>query len=213
MPKITRSEEEIEQVKEQILDNALSILESDGYEGLSMNRIGASMNMTAANLYNYYGSKNELLISIHKKTYGMLHEKLMRDVSEAAGPREQVIAMIRSFVDFGIKNVNIYDLMFNRPIPQHSDYIGTPYEELSLSEYQSSLKALVYAYSVVRNFVESRSQNAGRDPQYRTIKVLSELHGIISLHNSRVLMEMVTDEDRLFEMIIEDVMAGLEKDE
>ncbi|MCU0596507.1 MAG: TetR/AcrR family transcriptional regulator, partial [Desulfobacterota bacterium] len=63
MPKVTRSSEEIEEVKDQILDEALSILVMDGYDGLSMNRLGAGMNMTAANLYNYYGNKNELLIA------------------------------------------------------------------------------------------------------------------------------------------------------
>ncbi|MBN1532775.1 MAG: TetR/AcrR family transcriptional regulator [Spirochaetes bacterium] len=212
MPKITRSDEEIEQIREQILDCALAILETDGFEGLSMNRIGSRMSMTAANLYNYYGSKNELLIAIHKKTFGMLHDKLMKDIATADDPREKAIKLMESFVDFGTNNVNIYDIMFNRPIPQHSDYIGTQYEEMSLNEFQHSLRTLVLAYSVVRDFLESRNKAGGRDPQYVTIKVMSELHGIISLYNSRILMQVVTNTQQFFDTIIEDTLATLERD-
>jgi len=34
-----------------------------------MAKLGSKINMTAANIYNYYTNKDELLIAIHKKTY------------------------------------------------------------------------------------------------------------------------------------------------
>ena len=66
MPKITRSLEEVDAVRERILDCALKILVKNGYESLSMARLGSKMNMTAANIYNYYASKDELLIAVQK---------------------------------------------------------------------------------------------------------------------------------------------------
>ena len=50
MPKTTRSIGEIDAVRERILDCAIKILEKNGYENLSMAKLGSKMNMTAANI-------------------------------------------------------------------------------------------------------------------------------------------------------------------
>lgn len=211
MPKVTRSNEEIEVVKEQILDEALTILEADGYEGLSMNRLGARMNMTAANLYNYYGNKNELLIAIHKRTYGMLLKAMQDAVAQSDIPFERVKKLIGAYVAFGTENVNIYDVMFNRPILQNTDYIGTALEDLSQNEYQNSLQGLIFATIVFGEYIETNPALKGRDTNYLTIKVLSQLHGIISLHNSRILPEMIADSETVLSAIIDDIGRSLEK--
>ena len=51
-----------------------------------MAKVGARMKMTAANLYNYYANKDELLIAIHKKAYGMLHDQLRAAVQRPKHP-------------------------------------------------------------------------------------------------------------------------------
>ncbi|MBN1380543.1 MAG: TetR/AcrR family transcriptional regulator [Deltaproteobacteria bacterium] len=89
MPKMTRSTAEVDAVREQILNCAFDILAKHGYESLSMSKIGHKMKMTAANLYNYYGNKDELLIAIHKKAYGMLYDKMKTAVDAADTPEER----------------------------------------------------------------------------------------------------------------------------
>src|SRR5664280_1568791 len=116
MPKLTRSVGEIDAVRERILDCALKILVKNGYESLSMAKLGSKMNMTAANIYNYYANKDELLIAIHKKTYAMLYNKMLNAVETADTPLQRFWNMTNSFVEFGTSNINIYDVMFNRPI-------------------------------------------------------------------------------------------------
>jgi hypothetical protein len=41
--------------------------------------------------------------------------------------------------------------MFNRPVKQHSDYVGTPLEELSSDEFRNSLKVLTFAVKTIRD--------------------------------------------------------------
>ena len=98
MPKITRSVEEVDAVRERILDFALKILVRNGYESLSMAKLGSKMNMTAANIYNYYASKDELLIAIHKKTFAMLYDKMSHAVETADTPLQRFWNMINAFV-------------------------------------------------------------------------------------------------------------------
>ena len=209
MPKITRSVEEVDAVRERILDCALKILVKNGYESLSMAKLGSKMNMTAANIYNYYSSKDELLISIHKKTYAMLHTK-MRNAVEAAGtPLQRFWNMINAFVEFGTQNINIYDVMFNRPIKQYSDYIGTPLEEVSSDEFHSSLQALDFAIGIIRDYLETRPDMNPDDAKFLTIQNISAMHGIISLHNSRVLDQIVDDPEMVLKTVINNMIRSI----
>jgi len=209
MPKATRSVEEIAEVRERILDSALDILAKDGYDNLSMGRLGSRMNMTAANLYNYYGNKDEVLIAIHKKTFEMLLKTMRVAVGKETTPLERIRALAIAYVDFGIKNVNIYDIMFNRPIRQYSDYIGTPQEALAFDEYNNSLKTLAFAVMVFRDYAETRPDLAKKDPKLLTIRHLSALHGIISLHNSRILFEMDENPGAVLKSVIDNVIESL----
>jgi AcrR family transcriptional regulator len=209
MPKVTRSVEEVDKVRERILDCALKILVKNGYESLSMAKLGSKMNMTAANIYNYYASKDELLIAIHKKTYAMLLTKMRNAVEAADTPLERFWNMINAFVEFGTQNINIYDVMFNRPIKQFSDYVGTPLEELSSDEFHSSLQALDFAVGIIRDYLETRPDMNPDEAKFLTIQNISAMHGIISLHNSRVLDQIVDDPELVLKTVINNMMRSI----
>ena len=206
MPKATRSVEEVDAVRERILDCALQILEKNGYESLSMAKLGSKMNMTAANIYNYYASKDELLIAIHKKTYAMLHTKMRNAVNAADTPLQRFRNMIDAFVEFGTQNVNVYDVMFNRPIKQYSDYIGTALEEVSSDEFHSSLQALDFVVGIVRDYLKTSPDLNPDDAKFLTIQNISAMHGIISLHNSRVLDQIVDEPELVLKTVIKNMM-------
>ncbi len=208
MPKVTRSSDEVDAVREQILTRAFEILVKSGFEGLSMAKIGSKMKMTAANLYNYYANKDELLIAIHKKAYGMLYDKLSDAISTADTPLEKGKKMINAFIEFGTQNKNIYDVMFNRQIRQHSDYIGTPQEEMSNDEFQSSLRTMFLAIEIFQEYLKTRPDMDKIDPKLFVIQIVSALHGLISLYNSGVFSQITDDPDTDFKTVI-DNMARL----
>jgi AcrR family transcriptional regulator len=207
MPKLTRSIEEVDAVRDKILDCAFRIIVKNGYESLSMAKIGSKMKMTAANIYNYYGSKDELLIAIHKKAFAMLYDKINYEVELTDEPLERFKKMAYAFVDFGTNNVNIYDIMFNRPIRQHSDYIGTPQEAMSFDEFRSSLKGLFYAIKIIKEYRETRPDLDAADPKFLAIQTISALHGIISLQNSGVLYQISDDPDIALKTIVDNAMC------
>jgi AcrR family transcriptional regulator len=206
MPKMTRSSNEVDAVREQILLRAFEILIKNGFENLSMAKIGSKMKMTAANLYNYYANKDELLIAIHKKAYAMLYKKIHSAVSKANTPMERYKNLIYAFVEFGTNNVNLYDVMFNRPVRQHSDYIGTPQEALSSDEFRSSLKVLFLAVKITREYRETRRNLNKVETKLLTIQIISAIHGIISLHNSGMLFQIIDDPDVAFKKVIDNAM-------
>ena len=209
MPKITRSLEEVDAVRERILDCALKILVKNGYESLSMAKLGSKMNMTAANIYNYYTNKDELLIAIHKKTYAMLYNKIRNAVKTADTPLQRVRNIINAFVEFGTRNINIYDVMFNRPIKQHSDYVGTSLEKISSDEFRNSLKVLTFAVKVVKDYRETKTDLKPVDQEFLAIQIISALHGVISLHNSGVLHQVAGDPEIVLKKIVDKTIRSI----
>jgi len=206
MPKMTRSSSEVDAVREQILSRAFEILIKNGFENLSMSKISSKMKMTAANLYNYYANKDELLIAIHKKAYTMLYKKIHSAVSKADTPLERYKNMIYAFVEFGTNNVNLYDVMFNRRVRQHSDYIGTPQEALSSDEFRSSLKVLSLAVKITQEYRETKPNLNKVETKLLTIQIISAIHGIISLHNSGMLFQIADAPDITFKKVIDNAM-------
>jgi AcrR family transcriptional regulator len=211
MPKVTRSAGEINAVRERILDCAIKILEKNGYESLSMAKVGSKMNMTAANLYNYYTNKDELLIAIHKKTYARLYDEIRRSVKKSDPPLQRIRKVINTFVEFGTRNANIYDVMFSRPIKQHSDYIGTPLEKISDDEFHNSLKVLTYAVKVIKDYRKSKPELSSTDEEFLAIKIFSTLHGVISLYNSGILRQVATDTDNVLGKTVDNIIRLISK--
>jgi AcrR family transcriptional regulator len=207
MPKVTRSSDEVDAVRERILDCALKILVKNGYESLSMAKLGSKMNMTAANIYNYYINKDELLIAIHKKTYAMLYDKIRSSVKTTDTPLKRLQNIVYAFVEFGTTNINIYDVMFNRPVKQHSDYIGTPLERISSDEFQNSLKLLTFVVKAIKDYRDTRTDLKNIDPEFLAIQSISALHGVISLHNSGLLYQVVDDPAIVLNNIVNNIIG------
>lgn len=206
MPKTTRTPEQVEAVREKILDCAFNILAKRGYESLSMSRVGARMKMTAANLYNYFANKDELLIAIHKKAHIMLYNELASAVETADTPLQRYEYLTYAFVDFGTQHIHLYDLMFNRPIRQYSDYIGTPQEKLSADEYRSSLRVLNLTVEIIAACTSANPKLATADPRSLAVQCFSAIHGVISLRNSGVLKGITDDAPGLIKTYIEKIM-------
>lgn len=211
MPKATRSAGEVDAVRERILDCAINILSKNGYESLSMAKLGSKMNMTAANLYNYYTNKDELLIAIHKRTYAMLYDEIRKAVRKTDTPLQRVQNIIDAFVAFGTRNIHIYDVMFNRPIKQHSDYIGTPLEKMSDDEFHNSIKALKFAVKVIKDYRKTKPDLPPVDEEFLAIQIISALHGVISLHNSGVLHQVAGNTNLVLKKIVEDIIRSITK--
>lgn len=211
MPKQSRSDEEISKVREDIVRGALAVIVEEGLESLSMSRLGRQMNMTGANIYNYFQNRDSLLIAIHKKIFRTLYEELAAAVAPYADPEKRARSLVTAFVRFGLENINIYDIMFTRPRLQYRDYIGTPQEEQAREEYQSSMEGLLLAYQTMEDLLSGVPGMTPERLRFLTIKLVSELHGIISLLNSRILIDMTDDPEGTLHAIVEEAMNSVLK--
>ncbi len=209
MPKTPRSDTDITIIKEIIRDAALEIIIQDGFNELSMRKIGAKTSMTAANLYNYFSSKDEIYLSIQQKGFELLHERFSDINKSDVLPLEKLRQMIDAYIHFGITNPDLYEIMFTRNTPKYSDYIGTRSEQAAKLEKETALLLIKEATTLLQTFIEDSPSVPVPDIRYRVIQVWTALHGMVSLNNSRVLQEVEPDTETILKKISEDLFLPL----
>lgn len=205
MPRKARKPEEVQEIKDNILEIALQAMVEDGFEHVSMRKLAAKLGMTAANIYNYYSSKDELYLAIQTRGYELLGTIFGEIYSSDLEPVQKLEKIVNAYLDYGVNNPNYYDIMFNWNTPKYADYLGTPTEAFAFHEKQTALKLVNLCNKVVVDAIKDNDQLKGIDAQYHTIKLWVTLNGLVNLVNSRVLQEV----DEHIEVIIQRVAVDL----
>jgi len=117
MPKAPRTKIEVDSIKEKILDEALQLIIEEGFNKLSMRKIASRLGITAANIYNYYTSKDEINLMIRVRGFETLYSMLTKEYQANLTLDDRINAMVRAYVKFGISYPGYYDIMFNLHTP------------------------------------------------------------------------------------------------
>ncbi|MGC9324949.1 MAG: TetR/AcrR family transcriptional regulator [Desulfomonilia bacterium] len=206
MPKAARSKEDIERVRERILDEALAIISEHGFTYFSMRKLASRLSMSATTIYNYYSNKDELYLMILTRGFDMLYTKLAEIEQTTRDPLDTVRRIIRAYVEFGVENSNYYSIMFTADTPKYRDYIGTAIEPIAFFEKETALQLITLGSRMVREIFPGKKTMTEEEARFHTIRLWSTLHGIISLYNSRVLHEVDDHPEKIMESITDDLV-------
>jgi AcrR family transcriptional regulator len=205
MAKTARKAEEILSVKDRILRAALNIIVNDGFANLSMRKLAAQLGMTAANIYNYYNNKDEIYLLIQARGFEKLYLIINKIFRNNNDPLQRLEAIIRIFIDFGIKNPDYYEIMFSRNMSRYIDYVGTEMEKAVQEERQIAMKVIEVAFSAMKDAIPYLEED---DVMYNVIKIWILLNGVINLCNSRGLRKVEPEVEIVIERIIEDIIRS-----
>ncbi len=211
MPKAQRSTEEIEAVKEQMLDHALELIADGGYKGFTMRKLSARLGIAAKTIYNYYRNKDEIYLVILTRGFARLHDKCVSAGRSGQHPIDRVAAISRAFVDFGLEQSNLYNLMFTWHVPKFNDYVGTPMEPVARVELDAALK-------VSTLFVEAIKDCAGATPmsdgqvRFFMIQLWTQGHGYIAGINNHLLDYMHEAPRELKDQLVDSMMKHFRSD-
>jgi AcrR family transcriptional regulator len=104
-------------LRDRIRDTARELFAREGYESVSMRRIGAEVGCSAMAIYRHYESKEELLLSICEETFQHMI-KLLDETRQGPGTRLEILRRcLRVIVDFHISHPNHYKVTFMTVLP------------------------------------------------------------------------------------------------
>src|ERR1700744_370727 len=104
-------------LRDQIRDTARDLFAREGYESISMRRIGAEIGCSPMAIYRHYENKEELLLSICEETFSRMIQLLDKG-RQSPGTRLEVLRRcVRTIVDFHISHPNHYKVTFMTVMP------------------------------------------------------------------------------------------------
>jgi len=211
MPKSPMTKEEIENTRGRILDTALDIIIKEGFHNLSLRKIASRLGVTATTIYNYYANKDEINLMIRIRGFEKLYDLLTKRSVPFNDIEYKFKALIRAYIEFGLTNPSYYDIMFNLHTPKYLDYVGTEIEPLAYTEKQNALKCLSLFMEPISAYIPSQGKEKDHFVLYQIVKFWSDMHGLVTLKNSRLFHEVLDDVDTFVKERTEDVIGNIIK--
>ena len=112
-------------LKQVLLDCACETCENEGADALSLRSLAKKANVSQTAPYRHFATKQELLACIAEEGFKKLNKELIKILNgEFNTERERHVASGRTYIDFGLNNLNTYNLMFSDSIKDFSEFSG-----------------------------------------------------------------------------------------
>lgn len=206
MPKAQRSPEEIEAIKEQMLDHALELIADGGYKGFTMRKLSARLGIAAKTIYNYYRNKDEIYLVILTRGFARLYDRCLSAGCSGQTPMARVAAISRAFVDFGLEQANLYNLMFTWHVPKFNDYVGTPMESVARVELETALKVSSLFVEAIKACAGSAVPMSDEQARFLMVQFWTQGHGYVAGINNNLLDYMHEAPRALKDRLMESIM-------
>lgn len=201
MPRAKRSQKEVESIKDQILREALELMNKLGFEGFSMRKLGERLSVSAKTIYNYYNNKDELYLVILTNGFAQLYDRFQSVYKKHAAPIERLEALGREYLLFGLEQTHLYNLMFTWHVPKFNDYIGTPLEPVAQVELNTALSVSEIFIKAIKKTSEKSAPFTDEEARFHMIWMWAQMHGFIAGYNNTLLDYMhekpITLKDRI----------------
>ena len=209
MPKPTLTDEQINNRKQDIMNAAIELITTKGFSNFSMRKIAANTGMTAANIYNYFSGKDEIYLHIQIKGFEMLFDLINEAYNMKSDRLERLRNMMSTYIDFGVKQSDYYEIMLGSNTPKYSDYVGTELESLALEEKETALRLVQFTASVIIESTKGIEKSTFEQAKVATMHVWCVLHGLVSLLNIRVIQEVEDKPEMLIDNLINQLISNL----
>ena len=104
-------------LRNQIRHTARDLFAREGYESVSMRRIGAEVGCSPMAIYRHYENKEELLLSICEETFQHMI-RLLDETRKGPGTRLEILRRcVRTILDFHVSHPNHYKVTFMTVLP------------------------------------------------------------------------------------------------
>ncbi|MBU2648836.1 TetR/AcrR family transcriptional regulator [bacterium] len=210
MSRPLRTPDEIAAKKEHILTEALKVLGEDGFSNMSINRVAGQIGMTAANLYNYFASRDELLLAMQTRISEDIYRSCQAVYEKESDPLDRLSSFLRILIDMGLFSMHHYDILYSLTAPRGDDYTGTAVERVAREEkekaHQIALKIRAIHMKVAMEISEIHGTFQPEEASFLLNRMWCLIHGAITLHNRNFLQRFGESDDEMFAKICDDAM-------
>ncbi len=206
MPKKPRSEQEVQKVREEILDKTLELINEVGYENFTMRKLANKL---------YYKNKDELYLAALTQGFETLCNVAEKARDEGKDPMERLRFVIRDVILFGLEHPGVYNILFISAVPKYYDYVGTENEDAAKRELDAAMRFRDFLVEVAE---ESGllDDEGGEGVLMKLLSGFCTVHGYVALANSQITDYLLgplvqTDSPELVDFLIDTVLENYQK--
>ena len=206
-----RREQQKAELRAAILAAAQREFERHGYENFSLRRVAERIGYSPTTIYLYFQNKDDLLLETVKSGFAAFDRAMVEAAQTSDEPLQQLRALGRAYLEFGISNPTLYRLMFMQPSDFHLFPrllgSGTPAVELE-GEIEGSHRVIAQELLVgaVERGIANGVLRAG-EARWLADALWASVHGLVSLAASP-LMEP-DHARRVADPLLQTVIEGL----
>lgn len=169
----SRREIHRQQTIEEILQIARDEMRRDGVAALSLGEVARRMGIQTPSLYNYFDSKHAIYDELFRRGYEQ-YARILERSRGAGGPvAERLTQVLEDYMRFAQENPDLYQLMFQRPVPGF-----VPSEE----SYAVSLDLLAASRAEVKSILDSGQLEFDLPVEEAMDLVIALMHGLTEMH-------------------------------
>jgi AcrR family transcriptional regulator len=184
-----RKEREKLEMRRLIMDAAMDMFVKDGYEKTSIRNIADKIEYSPATIYLYYKDKDELLWGLQAEAFGKLAD-VFRERVTAIEPLQQLRQLAKIYVEFGMSNPDLYDLMF---------IIRSPMNAEKDEKWQNGNYSFQFLVNVIQSGMD---QLRYKDAMIGALSCWSMVHGLVSLNVRGRCKVLELPEDKIQDMLM-----------
>jgi len=184
-----------DETRTKILDAALNIVQTEGWQALSMRKIADQIEYTAPIIYEYFSNKEGILLELTRRGYQILGKDIREARDRHESPEDKMEAMWIAYWNFAFANKEFYQLMYGVDMVCCNVKSSMPEAETVGNMLGDAIEALYKKQPVSENDICTK---------YYTY--WSIIHGLISINLVRP-NGRTTDE--LNQQILKDAIKGI----
>lgn len=168
-----RQERQRQEMIDTILDVAQALMREDGVGALNLQTLAKRVGMRAPSLYNYFPNKMAIYEAVFARGMRRFREGLAAILDEhGASPAGQA-ATISYYMEFALEQPELFQLLFERPIP------GFVPSDEGLTEGR---RLLEISDAAVQQQADAGGIAADIQPEHARDLLIAMMHGLTALH-------------------------------
>ncbi|MCP4141725.1 MAG: TetR/AcrR family transcriptional regulator [Chloroflexi bacterium] len=169
----SQREKNREYMLQKILDTARAIMRESGVAALSMHELARRLEIRPPSLYNYFSGLMDIYDAVFRLGFNLWGEHVLDYTKDAQTWQEEIRLSMEAYMLFAIKNPELYQLCFERPVPAF-----VPSEE-SLNISRGHLEDFYSHIASLENVIKT-----DLPPEQVADLVIAIAHGLTALHMS-----------------------------
>lgn len=182
-----------------LLDAALTVVNEQGPQGLSIREVARRAGVSHAAPYRHFADKDELILAVVERGFELMQQTMLAEKDAADDdPVSQFAASGLAYVNFALKHPAYYRVMFSGDLLSSSGHISLQHTS------RDAFKEMVADIEQCQRLQIVRPG----DPVTQALAIWSTVHGFVTLVNDNRISHLI-GEDYSLDAIRDTVLAAI----